>query len=366
MAAPAEVVAGIKGCWSPTHPHYNAGDSGPIVVDRNWTVVLRGSTSTVTEQELTDPVYLPPPSDQILVRPGGIRAPPLFAVRSFGEGRVALLNSWRQYTLGGGQLWLFDSQVLAKGVGNRPSHVGRLLTNTFQWLAEPSWKNQSDYIGGWVQPAHHLDAPNRSPLVKAKYADTHYPYDPEMLRRNPVSGTGLGIRGVIGLKTNLSSGTSTVEDFVVAATAFPPIHQVGFLVFLEDFVATDGTVFTQQNLENLKAECAKHSTPNLQLLPGYTIETNLGNKMMFIGPGVPYPPRAPKDTLTSDGRQLAIQPHDPTHPQNFTGVGADIVGNWLLTAMDSVTTTPGRGWNVGYYHLGPTRAAGALGLEQLD
>eukprot|EP01050_Picozoa_sp_SAG11_P017188 SAG11_NODE_2448_length_3349_cov_1.648000_2_plen_378_part_00 len=168
-AAPAEVVAGIKGCWLPTHPHYNAGDSGPIVVGRNWTVVLRGSTSTVTEPvNLTDPVYLPPPSDQILVRPGGIRAPPLFAVRSFGEGRVALLNSWRQYTLGGGQLWLFDNQVLAKGVGNRPSHVGRLLTNTFQWLAEPSWKSQSDYIGGWVQPAHHLDAPNRSPFSQSK------------------------------------------------------------------------------------------------------------------------------------------------------------------------------------------------------
>ena len=366
VAAPSKITAGVKGCWLPTHRHYNGGDTGPIVVDNNWTVVLRGSASTVTEAvNLTDPVYLPPPPNQIFARPGGVRAPPLFAVRSFGLGRIALLNSWRQYTLGGGQLWLFDNQVLAAGVGSRPSHVGRLLANTFRWLAEPSWKNQTtDHVGGWVQPAGHLDAPNNSPAVKAKYADTHYRYNPEALSQNPAGGTGLGIRGVIGLKTNLSSGSSTVKDFAATAAAFPPSHKVGFLVFLEDFVSTDGSILTQQKLEYLKAECVEHSTASLQLVPGFTIETNLGNKMMFIGPGVPYPPRSPKDTLTADGRRLSIQPRDPAQPRNFTGVGADIVGNWLLTAMDSAAVA-GKGWNVGYYHLGPTRAAGALGLSNL-
>jgi hypothetical protein len=74
---------------------------------------------------------------------------------------------------------------------------------------------------------------------------------------------------------------------------------------------------------------------------------------------VPYPPRAPKDTLTPDGRRLMIQPQT-ADGKNFSGVGADIVGNWLLSAMDSASAAPGTGWNTGYYHLGKTRAAGSL------
>ena len=84
--------------------------------------------------------------------------------------------------------------------------------------------------------------------------------------------------------------------------------------------------------------------------------------MMFIGPGVPYPPRAPKDTLTADGHRLNIQPQNVQGL--FTGVGADIVGNWLLSAMDSVGRSAG-GWNVGFYHLGKTRPAGALAMIDL-
>lgn len=368
-AVPPTLVDGVRGCWLPTHPHYNAADSGPIEVDGNWTVVLRGSPSTRTVPvNLSDPVYLPPPPEQILVRPGGVRAPPLFAVRSYGLGRVALLNSWRQYTLGGGQLWLFDDQVLSAGHDGRRSDVGRLLTNTFRWLSEPSrakHRTAAGGVGGWVQPAGHLDAPNSAPSVRKQYADTHYAYDKQKLTANPAPGTALGVRGVIGLKSNLSSGSSTVHQYAEAAAALPAAHSLGFLVFLEDFVAADGTVLTPEALESLRAQCAQHSTTALQLLPGYSIESNLGNKMMMIGPGVPYPPRSPKDTLTADGQRLMVQPYDlPAHPHNFTGVGADIVGNWLISAMDSASK-PGKGWNVGYYHLGPTRPAGALRLINL-
>ena len=58
----------------PTIPHYNAADSGGLELDSNWTVVLRGSPTTVTVPvNLTDPVYAPPPQAQIFVRAGGVR-----------------------------------------------------------------------------------------------------------------------------------------------------------------------------------------------------------------------------------------------------------------------------------------------------
>ena len=41
-----------------------------------------------------------------------------------------------------------------------------------------------------------------------------------------------------------------------------------------------------EGLEQLRSQCKRHSTAKLQLIPGYSITNTLGNKMMFIGPGV--------------------------------------------------------------------------------
>ena len=48
----------------------------------------------------------------------------MVAVRNYGLGRVALLNRWRQYTVGSGDQWIFDSQVLSRGFAGRESHFG--------------------------------------------------------------------------------------------------------------------------------------------------------------------------------------------------------------------------------------------------
>ena len=300
-----------------------------------------------------------------------MRAPPLFAVRSYGHGRVALLNSWRQYTLGSGDKWLFGSQVLSEGADGRPSDLGQLLANTFGWLATStsSVSSAQGRPGGYMQPPQRLDSPNAAASVRAVYADTNYSYMPALLSGvNPAPGIALGVRGLIGLKSNYSrrggGRGSSVAELAAAANALPAQHAVGFLVFLDDFAAADGSTLTPEMLEALRVECVVHSTSKVHLIPGYTITTNLGNKMMFLGPTVPYPPRSPKDALTPDGKRLMIQPFDPAHPGNFTGVGADIVGNWLLSAMDSAIV-PGKGWNVGYFHLGPSRPPGALGLTNL-
>ena len=122
------------------------------------------------------------------------------------------------------------------------------------------------------------------------------------------------------------AGNVETSETFLQANALPAEHRLGFLVFLEDFVSTTtttttttttashetkgrleiglakgsgggggghaeaegggGTVFSPEALEGLRAECIKYSTPEVQLIPGYTIDSNLGNRMMFIGPTV--------------------------------------------------------------------------------
>src|SRR5262245_62901834 len=79
----------------------------------------------------------PPPPDA-LVRPNGVAAPPLFAIRSIGPGRVGLVSQWPPYSLGAGTRWLYDREVLSSGLQGKKSDFARLLQNTFTWLAEPS------------------------------------------------------------------------------------------------------------------------------------------------------------------------------------------------------------------------------------
>ena len=121
------------------------------------------------------------------------------------------------------------------------------------------------------------------------------------------------------------AGNVETSETFLQANALPAEHRLGFLVFLEDFVSSTtttttttttashetkgrleiglakggsgggghaeaegggGAVFSPEALEGLRAECIKYSTPEVQLIPGYTIDSNLGNRMMFIGPTV--------------------------------------------------------------------------------
>ena len=51
-----------------------------------------------------------------------------------------------------------------------------------------------------------------------------------------------------------------------------------FLVFLEVFAN-----LTPEKLQRLGEECRRHSDETLRLLPGYRIDTNIGDHMFFTG-----------------------------------------------------------------------------------
>ncbi len=143
---PSPVSEGVKGIWYPCRTAYNAAMGGPIFVDDNWQVVVKASPTAVTKPVDMSNSTLAIPNP--FVRPEGVLSPPLFAIRTVGAGRVALINQWPQFSLGSGTRYIFNREVLERGIKGKPSDFGRLLQNTFRWLAAPSLA--SGAVGGFV------------------------------------------------------------------------------------------------------------------------------------------------------------------------------------------------------------------------
>ena len=146
-------------------------------------------------------------------------------------------------------------------------------------------------------------------------------------------------------------------DFAAAAAK----AGLGFVVFTEDWSMVPGKrTLTNASYAILKADCKKHTTKTLQLIPGVAIENNIGNRQIFIGEGFPgFPP----NVLTEDGSQLLLQgvtarTGPPVPKGNYSGFNTPSF-NWMLSAANSwdnhgSTAVLGAGWTVGYHQLGPT------------
>lgn len=366
------LTTGVAQAWYPVAPHYNGADTTPLCLTPageecaedpdnhsstkgNWTVLLRASDSAVTQPvNLLEANFTPvPPSPYNWSRTKPVRSPALFAVRTLGAGRVALFSSWRQYTTGSGQLWLFDSQILSKGADGRPSHLGKLLSNTLEWLSTaPAGENSP---GGFINPKGGL-LPNEEPATLAMFeAPGPFNYSRPALSANPANHTLLTIKGLVGARTSLTTGNSSVADYAAAARK----AGLGFVVFLEDWPLSSVSYnASNATLNQLKRECNKHSDKDLLLIPGYTIMNNIGNRMMMFGPGVPIPP---KTALTPDGLQFQLMVPSSPGSNNYTGDANTVSFHWMLDAAHSVSRCTANcdnvGWNLGYYGLSDASAS---------
>ena len=306
------VSAGVKGIWYPFGPAYNAAQGGPIVVGKHWQVVVNASPTAVTKPYDPKKLTSSYPSG-ILIRPS-VPKPALFAIRSLMAGRVALVNQWPQFSIGSGTRWLYDRQVLDKGFHGRPSDFGRLLQNTFRWLAEPSLKKPG--VGGYVTGKETLVAPNRRASARKQFEYTFWYWEDQVMQWHRPPKFAPVYRGLIGAKTATSSGTGTVAQFAAAAKK----AGLQFVVFLEDFDKLTPAKYT-----SLQADCRKFSDDQLLLLPGYTMDANTGDHLFFCGPKLGWPPA---EVLTGPHNSvLNLQPQDANG--RYTGY----LGNsfdWLL------------------------------------
>jgi len=311
------VSAGVRQVWYPTAPAYNAQQSGPIVVDASWQVVLTGSKTTVTV-----PVDLARSTMPVLERPffrPAVPQPALAAIRPYKSGRVALVNQWRQFSVGSGTRYIFQRQVLSQGVKGKPSDFGRLLENIYRWLAEPSLAGRA--VGGYVTRPERLLPPNRDPAVRKDYADRVWPYDVAKLgEAGPPQGWKL-YRGLIGARSCLGGGRGSVADYARAATG----AGLDFLVFMDDFEKLD-----PRKLAQLSSDCQKSSSDKIRLYAGFSIRNNVGNRMFFYSPD---PVWIPDYCLTGPGKKvLYVQEEDGKG--SYTGY-----------------ITPFLDWVLGSYHV---------------
>jgi hypothetical protein len=321
------ITEGVKHIWYPISAAYNAGHTTPIEVEDSWQVVLRGSaTSTSVPVDLAK--SLSPELENAYSRPGPVPSPAFFAVRQLGAGRLGLLNQWRVYTVGSGTKWLFYRQLLSRGFDQRPSDMGRLLENTYRWLAAPSLETGA--VGGYQMPEDRLVPPNLQPQVAEDYRRPIRLYDLDEIRGRPRRKMTLPYRGLIGARTGLSSGRGTVAEFARVARG----GGLDFVVFLEEF-----SRMTREKLDQLKAECAAASDEQLQLYAGMTMTDNIGNRMFLTGPD---PVWVPDYCLTGPGKKLFYR-QAVDEDGAFTGYGTP--------GLDWALATYHHDGNIGYYHF---------------
>ena len=322
--ADTPVSEGVRQVWLPITEHYFAAETMPIEVSPDWTVVLRGGRRSRTIPiDSKEALARRPPGAR--VREGGVPSPDLFAIRDYKKGRLAFGAIWPQYSIGQGTRWLYERRVLSRGLDGRESHFGKLLENTLRWLAAP--RLAASPQTGFVTDPERLLAPNLRPGVRERFVEGSL--------RSPLDGSkalararGARIqRGLIGATTGPGGGEGSVAEYAEAARA----AGLDFVVFLERFGKLDPAEF-----ERLKADCLEHSDEDLQLYPGYRLETNTGNRIFLFGPEIELLP----PELIYRGR-LNLQYRDPE-------TGTFLVGHPFQSWMMRSVLSRG-GANVGYY-----------------
>ncbi|NQU38812.1 MAG: hypothetical protein HQ523_02560 [Lentisphaerae bacterium] len=336
---PSPVSDGIKGFWYPLGRFYLGQATMPILVDANWQVVARPGKSAYTDVPRYDRGESQPlPGALVPAEP--VKDPALFAIRSFENGgRMAAIQTWYQWSLGSGDKWLFNSQVLSEGVGNRPSDYGQLLENTFTWLAEPSL--QSGTVGGATPDPNRIVEPMLRAGAINQFHEWEYEEEEILEYRRPPTN-GKIYRGLIGAQTVLSGGEGSVADWAKAAADL----KLDFLVFLEDMVQFDAA-----KLDTLKAEVKAHSTATLQLFAGYRMKANTGNYIFHFGENPVWPEA--RLLMGDDERTFNLQ------YQNADGIWD--VGNpavdWCINNGRDMDNT------IGYYNF--TRSGNGLKMYDL-
>ncbi|MDP6119299.1 MAG: hypothetical protein QGG53_46115 [Planctomycetota bacterium] len=239
------VTKGITRIWYPVYhdpAHVWNPTTDAFAVDKSWSVVLHGGPSSYSKPHS----YGFESVDRHMRKKGVAENVPLYAIRELPSGgRLAFCAINAPYTFMGGLAPGHEMIVLEKGLLDQPSHMGKLLLNTYHWLSAPSLR--SEKLGGGTHKA-------------SQFAERRF------LELPPLSGNAFrfatprkGFHGVVGPRTNYSTGKSTVAEYGKVARR----EGWDFIVFLEDFNHLDYEAFSKE-----QEECARLSDDKLLLAPG--------------------------------------------------------------------------------------------------
>ncbi len=296
--APSPVSKGIKRIWYATHQQYNSPNvqrrmrkSGiwntpggmnmhetlTASFSPQWTIVVRGGKGSYSKVMRTTSEFL----NKAYKTNGYPAAPPIFAIRNYGKGRLAFCGIQAPYLIYDAALRTLAGITWSKGLNGKKSDTGKLIINTLKWLAAPSLESGRH---GFPNDPQLLKNPASMPILP-----------PSQVYRHILKGRWRrmnSLPGIIGARTNYSTGNGTVKEWRNAAVK----AGLRFLFFIEDF-----TALTPQKLEKLKSECKKLSDGKILLLPGFSIENYIGMKTYFIGQHILYPN---KKMLAPDGKRF--------------------------------------------------------------
>ncbi len=240
-------------------------------VDLNWTVLLKGSPSSLTKKgKLMEERPDQPGSYQHDV--------PLMAMRQVGMGRLLFLGISEEYLFGPSATTTLENIVLERGLAQSASDGYKLLDNSLRWLSAPSLASHT--LGGAQLDTALLVDPNKTKFGPA--------FDWTAKARFPEVAPAYS--GVIGARTRYSTGAATVDEWVAAAKQ----QGLAYLVFLEDFAHLTPAAF-----DRLKADCARLSGQDFVAIPGFTIDDEVGNHYFYFGTNFPYPDK--QRHLSADG-----------------------------------------------------------------
>jgi len=255
--------------------HVAGAPATPLVMDGNWTAVVRGSSTSVAvpyeeEKQALRRRYLPS---------APLPSPVLLAVRSVGAGRLAVFGMAPEWVMASPGNCPPVKEMMTDGTPGHPSNWVRVLANTFRWLAEPTLA------------AGKGSTPTPPALLAAAKIKTTPPAPERDWNTAPAITDQEQLPGLVGAQSAYSGGKGTVAEWAAAAKA----AGLKFLVFLDplDRISRD-------DYAKLKHDCAAATDATFFACPGLRYQDVYTKTNAFAyGETVEYPHA---NLLTADGK----------------------------------------------------------------
>jgi len=262
---------GVKGIW---YPCSYGKWWWPLEVDDTWQIVLKGEKTTTAHFESwsteVDKVRRTIPAKD------GV---PLAAVKNIGKGRAVIMGLPITYSFASPHSWPGADITMYAGIDGKPSDGRKMMFNLIKWAAQPSLQ------------AGFGSAKTPTELFKPGFTMTALP-SPKVSWSAEIPTPKKIYKGLIGARTTISTGKSTVAEYADEARR----AKIDFIVFLEDHKS-----MTPEKNAELAKQCRAVSDDTFQAIPGYTIEDEFGNQWFFGGFAASYPGQW---DLSEDGKVL--------------------------------------------------------------
>jgi hypothetical protein len=280
---PHLLTEGVHGVFYPTNSHH-----GPMTVpfrlSSEWSVLVSGMPSArsvpANPADMVVPFFFTDHQGTY------VTSPPLVAIRSVGQGRVAVIGMSPVLAFFGVGHAGYGDVMLSRGDGQHPSNFGLLQERLYAWAAEPLHGTHGD--SRWPTDDY---APPPPPIDWTQFSPGPSPTVPR--------------RGLIGARTQRTGGSGSVADYVAAAAE----AGLDFIGITEDFAQ-----LTPECWDAVKAECAQASTERVLAVPGFFYRDAVGARWIALGECA-YPDA---HHCSDDGRRI-------------------LVAHWILDALSPLT-----------------------------